>query len=74
MRLRVEMNAASPRGQRVMTEDGEMIEGVKEVKWAANAVDRPMVILELFAERVEFDLANTQESAEEGSSDEAQGA
>ena len=64
MKLRVEMRPADSKGQRVTTEDGEMIEGIKTVKWSADAVQRPTVIVELYAERVTFDLTSVGEEAQ----------
>lgn len=64
MRLKVEMNVTSPKGQRVVTEDGEMVEGIKEVRWSANASDRPTVLVELYAEKVDFDLGTAEPEGE----------
>jgi hypothetical protein len=56
MRLKVEMGVGHAKGQKVTTEDGEFIEGVKSVRWSANAVERPTVIVEVFAEKCDFEL------------------
>jgi len=57
------MRPADDKGQRVTTEDGELIEGLKSVKWSADAVSRPLVTLEFFAERVVFDLTSAEGEA-----------
>jgi hypothetical protein len=59
MRLRVEMGEGRARGQSVRTEEGELVEGMKSIEWKANAVDRPIVVVELYAERVDFDLGSS---------------
>lgn len=56
MRLKVEMGAGKDRSQKVTSEDGEIIEGVKEVRWVANSNGPPILNLELYAEKVDFDL------------------
>ena len=56
MRLKVEMGVGHSQGQKVTTEDGEFVEGVKSISWSANAVERPTVMVELFAEKCDFDL------------------
>lgn len=56
MRLKVEMGAGKDRSQKVTSEDGEIIEGVKEVRWTANSKGPPILHLELYAEKVDFDL------------------
>lgn len=61
MRLKVEMNVGSSTGQKVTTESGEMVEGIKEVRWAKNASDRPIVTIELYAERVDFETESKEE-------------
>lgn len=61
MRLKVEMNVTDAKGQKVTTEDGEMVEGIKEVRWSANASERPTVLVELYAEKVDFDLGQAVE-------------
>lgn len=60
MRLKVEMRPSEIIGQRVTTEDGTLVEGIKSVKWSASAADRPIVVLELFAERVNLDLSDPE--------------
>ena len=64
MRLRVELNVTSPAGQQVTTESGELVEGIKEVRWAKNAADRPIVVLEMFAEKVDFETGTNKEQVD----------
>lgn len=64
MRLKVEMGQGRERSQKVTTEDGEIVEGVKEVRWIATAQGPPILVVELFAEKVEFDLGNSPEHRE----------
>lgn len=59
MRLKVEMEVAGTKGQKLLTEDGEMVEGVKSIEWHADAVDRPRLVIEMFPEKVDFDLGST---------------
>jgi hypothetical protein len=60
MKLTIEMRPASDKGQRVVTETGELVEGLKSVQWKANAVERPIVVIEMFAEKVEFDITEPE--------------
>lgn len=64
MRLKVEMGEGRARGQSIKTEEGELVEGVKSIEWKANAVDRPVVVVELYAEKVEFDLGSSEQPAQ----------
>ena len=59
MRLKVEMEVAGEKGQKLLTEDGEMVEGVKSITWHADAVNRPILTVEFFPEKMDFDLAST---------------
>lgn len=59
MKLTIEMRPASAKGQKVTTETGEMVEGIKSVQWKADAVNRPIVTVELFAERCNFDITES---------------
>lgn len=59
MQLKVEMGQGRAKSQKVTTEDGEIVEGVKEVRWVANAAGPPVLIAELFAEKVIFDLGDS---------------
>lgn len=59
MRLKVEMAVAEARGQKLVTEDGELVEGVKSIEWKSTAVDRPIVVVEMYAEKVDFDLGSS---------------
>jgi hypothetical protein len=61
MRLKVEMGANEPNQQKLTTETGELIEGVKSIAWGARAQDRPIVTVEFFAERMDFNLDKQEE-------------
>lgn len=63
MRLKVEMGQGRAKGQSLKTEDGELIEGVKSIEWHAEAVERPLVTVQLYAEKVDFDLGSSDEDA-----------
>lgn len=56
MKLKIEGIAGAPGTQRVTTETGEMVEGIKEVRWSTRALERPLVTLELYAEKCDFEL------------------
>lgn len=60
MRLKIEMRPGSAKGQRVTTEDGELVEGLKSVEWHADAVQRPIVVIECYAEKVDFDITEPE--------------
>ena len=60
MRLKVEMDVKKGRGQRLLTEEGELVEGVKSVEWKADA-NRPMLTIEVFPEKVDWDLGTSAE-------------
>lgn len=65
MKLKVEMNVAEGRGQQLVTEDGEMIEGIKSIEWHADA-SRPLLTVQIFPEKVDWDLGSSvPRSAEE---------
>lgn len=64
MRLKVDMGNNMPGNQKLTTEEGELIEGVKEIKWSSQAVERPLVTVTLFAERVAFDNTNEEEPSD----------
>jgi hypothetical protein len=55
------MGQNQPLSQRLLTDDGELIEGVKSVEWQADANDPPRVVVTFFAERVDFDLEDQPE-------------
>lgn len=57
------MGQGRDRAQSVKTEDGEMIEGVKECAWVASAQGPPVLVLKLYAEKVDFDLGGEQRPA-----------
>ncbi len=57
MRLKVEMNVEG-RGQQLLTEDGEIVEGVKSIEWHADA-NRPLLTIEVFPEKVDWDLGSS---------------
>jgi hypothetical protein len=66
MRLKVEMEVAGEKGQKLLSEDGELVEGVKSITWSANAVERPTLTVEFFPKKLDFDLGSTPlEPAEE---------
>jgi hypothetical protein len=50
------MRPGDEKGQRLLTEDGEMVEGVKSIEWHADAVNRPIVTVQLFPEKLHFDI------------------
>lgn len=56
MKIRVEMGNQKEGKQRVVTETGELVEGVRKVSWSARASENPHLIIEFFPSRVEFDL------------------
>lgn len=60
MKLTIEMRPASDKGQRVTTETGELVEGVRSIQWKADAVTRPIVTIEMFAEKVNFDIIDPE--------------
>lgn len=60
MRIKVEMGEGRDKSQKVTTEDGEVIEGVKECRWVAGTQGPPMLQLDLYAEKVEFDLGSNE--------------
>jgi hypothetical protein len=64
MRLRIEMGSQDKGNQRVTTEDGELVEGVKAIRWSSKAAERPIIEIEFFPERVDIDLGAP--STEEG--------
>ncbi|HXU00034.1 MAG TPA: hypothetical protein VN903_03535 [Polyangia bacterium] len=61
MKLRVEMRPGDAKGQRVTTEDGELVEGIQKIEWHADAVDNPKIVLTLFPQKVDFDIRNGAE-------------
>jgi hypothetical protein len=61
MRLKIEMGEQEKGNQRVTTEDGELVEGVKSIQWGARAAERPTVIVEFFPEKIDFDLGPPKE-------------
>lgn len=65
MRLKVEMGVGHDKGQRVTTEDGELVEGVANITWRADALDSPKVVLELFASKCDFDLGLSEKPTSE---------
>jgi hypothetical protein len=56
MRLKIEMGEQEKGNQRLTTEDDELVEGVKSIQWSARAAERPIVLVEFFPEKVDFDL------------------
>jgi hypothetical protein len=64
MRLKVEMNVGKGQGQQLVTEDGELVEGVKSIQWHADAT-RPLLTVELFPEKVDWDLGSSKVSPAE---------
>jgi hypothetical protein len=60
MRLKVEMGHGRSKPARLTTEDGELIEGVVEIDWHADAKDRPKFVVTLVAEKVEIDLGEKE--------------
>lgn len=65
MRLKVEMGHGRSKPARVTTEDGELIEGVVDIDWHADANDRPKFKITLVAERVEIDLGEEEGNSEQ---------
>lgn len=65
MKVKVEMRPGSHKGQRLTTEDGELIEGVASITWKATGLgeEAPKVTVEFFASRVNFDLTEPESSA-----------
>jgi hypothetical protein len=64
MRLTVEMGNQAKGNQAVRTEDGRIVEGVREVRWSARASERPIIVLELYAEKVTIDLGDPEAKSE----------
>jgi hypothetical protein len=60
VKIRVEMGNQDEGGQRVVLENGELLEGVKSIRWSARAAERPILELEMFPEKVDFDLGATR--------------
>lgn len=58
MKVVVEMRPGESKGQRLTTEDGELVEGVKSIEWHADGASRPRVVVEFYAEKVVFDLTD----------------
>lgn len=62
MRLKAEMGEGKARAQKLTTEDGELVEGVKSLNWKAEAAEAPILVVELYAAKVDFDLGNAPET------------
>ena len=62
MRLKLEMGDGKAGAQKVTTEDGELIEGVLSANWKAKAAERPVLVIEVAASKVDFDLGNAPEA------------
>lgn len=60
MRLRVEMRPGDDKGQRVLTENGEIVEGVKSIQWHADASE-PKLVVTFYPQKVDFDIRNRDE-------------
>lgn len=65
MRLKVEMGHGRSKPARLTTEDGELIEGVVDIDWHADAKDRPKFTITLVAEKVEIDLGEEEGKSEQ---------
>lgn len=64
MRLRIEMGEQEKGNQRITTEDGELVEGVKSIGWSAKAAERPIILVEFFPEKVDIDLGAPSQGKE----------
>lgn len=60
MKIKIEMGDQEEGNQRVTLENGELLEGVKSIKWSARASERPLLVLEMFPENVDFHLGTSK--------------
>lgn len=62
MKLRVEMRPGDDTGQRMVTEDGELVEGVQSIEWKIlDAAEGPKLVLTMFPQKVDFDIRDGAE-------------
>lgn len=73
MRLVVEMGEGKTKSQKLVTEDGELVEGVRSIQWKANAAEQPVVVVEMFASKVDFELGNARSEPRPDPVDEPEG-